>query len=297
MKNTTADLYDRVAAQSAAVVIRQYSTSFSLAVRLLAVEIRPHVANVYALVRIADEMVDGAAAAKIEVSAIGRQLDDLEAEVERAIKCGYSTNLIVHAFARTARAAGFGQELTRPFFSSMRSDLQPAAFTRESFEQYIYGSAEVIGLMCLRAFLIGQCDATGTYEALKDGARHLGAAFQKINFLRDLSMDFMVLGRSYFPDLVPDRLTDAQKDGLLDDIDRDLLISKAAISALPPGSRRAVALAHALFSELSRRTRRTPANDLLQRRIRVPNRVKLRLVVAAALTLVSFSRAETPADV
>jgi phytoene synthase len=281
---SSAELYDEVAAAAASVVIRRYSTSFAVASRLLRGPLRQHIENIYALVRIADEVVDGAAAAaRVDAAGVARQLDGLEAECLHALESGYSTNLVVHAFARTARAANFGPELSKPFFASMRSDLAPEPLGQHGFEQYIYGSAEVVGLMCLRAFLIGQPNPEAHYGQLQDGARRLGAAFQKINFLRDLSTDFHELKRSYFPGISPDQLTDAQKDLLLDDIDADLAISRRAIAQLPVSSRSAVLLAHSLFAELSRRARRTPAQELLHRRIRVPNPVKTRLAAAAIL--------------
>lgn len=284
MKSSATELYDKVAAESASVVIRRYSTSFALATRMLGGSIRQHVENVYALVRIADEVVDGGAAmASDGADAVLRQLDGLEAETERALACGYSTNLVVHAFAQTARRSGFGTELTRPFFSSMRADINPATYDQTRFEEYIYGSAEVVGLMCLHAFLVHEPQAATTYRRLEPGARHLGAAFQKVNFLRDLSADFRTLGRCYFPGIDPARLTDGQKNALLDDVDADLALSLPAIQELPASSRRAVALAHGLFAELSRRLRLTPAADLLQQRVRVPNPVKVRIAAGAAL--------------
>ncbi|HEY8295231.1 MAG TPA: squalene/phytoene synthase family protein [Micrococcaceae bacterium] len=278
------ELYDEVASAAASVVIRRYSTSFGLASRLLAPEVRQHVENIYAMVRIADEVVDGAAAsARVDTQGVALQLAKLEAECGHAVYCGYSTNLVVHAFAGTARDSGFGMELIEPFFASMRSDIEPVALTPDSFAEYIYGSAEVVGLMCLRAFLRDQPDAQSQYARLEDGARRLGAAFQKINFLRDMAVDFQDLDRRYFPGVDPAALSDAQKNSLLADIDADLAVSAAAIALLPANSRRAVGLAHALFAELSARAARTPASDLMRRRIRVPTLVKLRLAARALL--------------
>ena len=142
------NLYDRVAEETAGVVIRRYSTSFGLASRLLAPRVRQHVENVYALVRVADEIVDGGVTdAGLDTAAAGRYLDELEADTEQAMQHGYSANLIVHAFARTAREVGFGTELTRPFFHSMRMDLTDTEHDAASFDTYVYGSAEVVGPM------------------------------------------------------------------------------------------------------------------------------------------------------
>lgn len=277
-------LYDRVAEETASIVIRRYSTSFGLASRLLEKGVRQHVENIYALVRVADEIVDGPAAeAGLDAVGAARALNELEQETEEAMEHGFSANLVVHAFALTARETGFGSELTAPFFESMRTDLSATVHDKESFDRYVYGSAEVVGLMCLRAFLQGREPSVAERERLETGARALGAAFQKVNFLRDLAADFQSLGRSYFPDVRVDSFTEADKVRLLDDIDTDLRVSAAVIPDLPAGSRRAVALAQGLFAELAARLRATPANQLIAARVRVPNPIKLRIAAAAAL--------------
>jgi phytoene/squalene synthetase len=278
-------LYSEVAEQSASLVIRRYSTSFGMASRLLGRAVRQPVENIYALVRVADEIVDGGAdEAGVERQVAARLLNELERDVERSIEEGYSANLIVHAFARTARAAGFGTELTEPFFASMRMDLSQTEHDEQSFRDYVYGSAEVVGLMCLRVFV---SDAPRSYTdeelaTLEAGARALGAAFQKVNFLRDLQADVESLGRNYFPGVDVSTLTDEQKLELADDIDADLAVAAATLPLLPASSRRAVALAHGLFAELNRRIRRTPASTLITTRVRVPDPVKLRIAVGAA---------------
>lgn len=275
-------LYDRVAEETASVVIHRYSTSFGLASRLLGVEVRQHVENIYALVRVADEIVDGAAEESgLDTGAAGRALDELEAETDRAMATGFSTNLVVHAFALTAREVGFGTEYTAPFFESMRMDLTAKVHDPESFDRYVYGSAEVVGLMCLSAFLADQTVTDDERARFVTGARALGAAFQKVNFLRDLAADFETLGRSYFPGVDVDSFTEDDKIRLLDDIDHDLATSAAVVPDLPAHSRRAVALAQSLFAELSTRLRATPATQLVRARVRVPNPVKARLALAA----------------
>ena len=275
-------LYDRVAEETSSVVIRRYSTSFGLASRLLGPGVRQNIENIYALVRVADEIVDGAAEdAGLDVVGAGRVLNELEAETERAMEHGFSSNLVVHAFALTARQVSFGVELTAPFFESMRADLSAKVHDQASFERYVYGSAEVVGLMCLQAFLLGE-NVTDAAR-FETGARALGAAFQKVNFLRDLSADFETLGRSYFPDVAVDSFDEATKSRLLDDIDADLAVSAAVVPDLPRSSRRAVALAQSLFAELAMRLRATPATELIHTRVRVPNPVKARLALAAAM--------------
>ncbi len=273
------NLYDHVTQETASVVIRRYSTSFGLASRLLGPGVRQHVENIYAMVRIGDEIVDGGA--DIDAATARVELDRFEAEIERAIGSGFSTNLVAHAFAVTAREVGIGAELTGPFFASMRMDVEQTEHDQSSFETYVYGSAEVVGLMCLRAFLAAE--RPGDYERLTPGARALGAAFQKVNFLRDLAADYEALGRSYFPGVDVSNFDEATKVRLLDDIDADLAVSAAVVPQLPASSRRAVALAQSLFAELSRRLRATPAERLIRSRVRVPNPVKARLALAAAL--------------
>ena len=280
---TRDSLYDRVAEETAGIVIRRYSTSFGLASRLLGPSVRQHVENIYALVRIADEIVDGAAdAAGADIGTVGRILDELERDTDDAMRTGYSANLVVHAFALTARDTGFGTELTAPFFASMRADLSATEHDQASFETYVYGSAEVVGLMCLKAFLDGVNVTAADEATMVVGARRLGAAFQKVNFLRDLAADFEQLGRSYFPGVDVASFTEADKVRLLDDIDADLAVSASVIPLLPKSSRRAVALAQGLFAELSARLRATPADRLVRSRVRVPNPVKLRIAAVAA---------------
>lgn len=275
-------LYDRVADETASTVIRRYSTSFGLASRLLDAGVRQHVENIYALVRVADEIVDGGVTdAGLDSVHAARYLNEFEAETEAAMHSGYSTNLVVHAFARTAREVGFGTELTEPFFHSMRMDLTDTEHDQPSFDRYVYGSAEVVGLMCLRAFVQGMPIDAEQDERLVTGARALGAAFQKVNFLRDLAADFETLGRSYFPGIRVDSFTEEEKHRLLDDIDADLRTSAAVIPELPKGSRRAVALAQGLFGELSVRLRKTPASQLVRARVRVPDPVKARIALGA----------------
>lgn len=281
-------LYDRVSEQTASMIIREYSTSFGLAARLLGKGVRQDVENIYGLVRLADEIVDGVAAtAGVDEKEIRRLLDDLEKETEAAMERGYSTNLVVHAFALTARRTGIPVELTRPFFESMRVDITRVTHTPESFDLYVYGSAEVVGLMCLRAFLRGVPITAEQDARFVHGARKLGAAFQKVNFLRDLSADVDALGRSYFPGIAIATFTEEDKIRLVADIDADLAVSAAIVPDLPRTSRRAVALAQNLFAELNRRIERTPATELKHTRVSVPTFVKARLALAALMGRIS----------
>ncbi|PYY43454.1 phytoene/squalene synthase family protein [Curtobacterium sp. MCLR17_043] len=271
-------LYDATAEAASGVVIDRYSTSFGLASRMLARDTREHIRNVYALVRVADEVVDGPATeAGLDRELARTVLDELEADTERAIALGFSVNPVVHAFARTARVTGFGAELTAPFFASMRMDLDRTEHDDASFDAYVYGSAEVVGLMCLRAFVYRAGRPTFDQAELVAGARALGAAFQKVNFLRDLHADFEVLGRSYFPGVDIRSFDEATKDRLVADVQADLDHAARTIRLLPADARNAVGLAHALFQELNDRLARTPASRLVTTRVRVPNPVKVRL--------------------
>lgn len=271
-------LYDRTAQDAAATVIAGYSTSFSLACRLLGARPRPHVRNVYALVRVADEIVDGVAAeAGLSRDLARTVLDGLEAETLDAVDSGFSANLVVHAFAKTARESGIGADLIRSFFASMRTDLTTARHDRASHDEYVYGSAEVVGLMCLQVFInAGTQHPMSPTPELVDGARRLGAAFQDVNFLRDLDHDESALGRDYLGIAAGG----ATRDGVLDRIDADLAAAAATIPQLPADCRRAVTAAHDLFAELSARLR---ASGPGSGRVRVPDGVKARLAVRAWL--------------
>ncbi len=279
---TGLELYTLASEKAASAVIEAYSTSFGTAVSLLAPKYRQHVANIYALVRVADEVVDGSA---LEAKKAGGSvdpavaIDELEKEVYRSLRARYSTNLIVHAFAKTANEAGIGRDLIKPFFDSMRTDLWKTKHDQRSFEQYIFGSAEVIGLMCLKVFLIGENYSNPDIATMTNGAKALGAAFQKVNFLRDLAADNGGLGRSYFPGLDPKKLTNEKRDELVADIRKDLKVAAKSIRILPKGAQRAVGTAQILFQVLNDLISITPAEKLMTTRIRVPDWYKVVMVV------------------
>jgi phytoene synthase len=274
----TTTLYDETAAAAAASVIRAYSTSFGLATRLLGPRVRGHVRNVYALVRVADEVVDGAAeAAGVPLDEQRRVLDDLETETLAAMERGFSANLVVHAFALTARECGIAPVHVAPFFASMRTDLERSEHDKASHDDYVYGSAEVVGLMCLQVFVnAGTPSPRDPAPDLVTGARRLGAAFQDINFLRDHADDAGRLGRDYLG--VADGA--ARRREVLARIEADLDAAAATIPHLPADCRTAVATAHGLFASLAERLRRT---DELDTRVRVPDPVKAGIALRAAV--------------
>lgn len=254
------------------LLTKAYSTSFSMSMRLFPPEVRPHIYAIYGMVRIADEIVD---------TYTGKDqrelLDELEKEVKAATKRGYSTNPVVHSYARTAKQFDIPTALVTAFFKSMRMDLSPQNYTQSLYETYIYGSAEVVGLMSLKVFT----NDDRLYEKLERGARHLGAAYQKVNFLRDIQADAAELGRWYFPFSSFETFDDTARDRIIKDIEKDFTQARKAIAKLPESSRRSVALSMAYYELLLKKIRRTPARILKTRRIRINNLKKLQLLVAA----------------
>ena len=281
---TGLSLYTEAAERASAEVIAAYSTSFGWASKLLGKAEQQPVRNIYALVRVADEIVDGAADEAHDNPS--KLLDELEAETYRALESGFSTNLVVHAFAHTAREAGIKRDIIEPFFHSMRMDLTEREHDQKSFDTYVYGSAEVVGLMCLKVFMIGREYSKEERVTLIAGARALGAAFQKVNFLRDLSADFKKLGRSYFPNVNVENFDAPTQMRLIDDIDADLEVSAKTLPLLSPGSRKAVAAAQMFFAALNERIRNTPAEVLIETRISVPNSQKLVILAKALLGVI-----------
>ncbi len=282
MATTGTALYDRTASRASRAVLRGYSTSFGLGARLLGPGARADIEAVYALVRIADEIVDTRRGPDA-----GPLLDELEQQVARALTSGWSTNLVVHAFARTARRVGIGPAQIDPFFASMRMDLTVRVHDQESYERYVYGSAEVVGLMCLAVFLNadrrpGEPVRQAPPEVAA-GARALGAAFQKVNFLRDLAEDSAGLGRSYFPGVTAQTLDGPTLDALLAEIGRDAATARAALPYLPTRARLAVGATLGLYDRLATELAATPPEDLLSRRVRVGTPAKVAVMARSVL--------------
>ncbi|MDX2358221.1 phytoene/squalene synthase family protein [Dietzia sp. PP-33] len=268
--------FTEAARKCSEVILRRYSTSFALACRLLAPATRPHVAAVYAWARVGDEVVDGA----MDDPVAARELiDDARRRTHRAVERGLDPDPVTHAFADTARRFGIGARLIDPFYDSMEADLEVTEHTEESLRRYIHGSAEVIGEMCLRTFAGG---GLGDDDELAAGARALGSAFQKVNFLRDIREDSLELGRNYLPGRDPRALTDTDVRELADDVDADLRVARAAIDRIPGRDRLAVLAAHDLFAELNDRLRAAGAAGVSAGRVRVPNPVKLAVIGRAA---------------
>lgn len=242
--------------------------------RLLDASLRPHIAAIYALVRVGDEIVD-----TYRGKDIPSQLDTLEQETKRALASGYSANIIVHAFALTAREFDIPASYVTAFFKSMRDDISRTAYTQKQYETYIYGSAEVVGLMCLRVF------APDHFEAFESGARRLGAGYQKVNFLRDIAADHHELGRWYFPTGSYATFNDVAKKRLVAEIKKDFAAGQKAALKLPASSRYAVLLSVAYYSQLLKKVEKTHVETLKVKRVRVNDLTKLILFMKARLHL------------
>ena len=285
--------YDDAARAASETVIASYSTSFSLAVRLLPPAQRADVRAVYGLVRLADEIVDGALD-DVDPAARAALLDDLEDEVARARARGCSTNLVVHAFTLAAARCSIGDDLTGPFFDAMRTDLVRDAHDAASLATYVHGSAEVVGLMCLQIFAadLPTPERTRLVRDAAPGACALGSAFQKVNFLRDLAEDSGTLGRAYFPGLDDHELTEERKIELVADIRQDLADAREVIALLPISARIGVLAAAELFRELTDRIDALPAAELSERRVSVPGPTKAVLLARAAATAPRLTRSK-----
>lgn len=271
--------YDQAASRAAAQVMGQYSTSFSLATRLLRGRVREDIRHLYAVVRIADELVDGTAdQARIDAAAA---LDAYEAAILAAPEKRLHTDPVVHSYAITARRCGFQRGHLVAFFDSMRADLTQREYSASELAEYIYGSAEVIGLLCVQVFLAEETVSAADRATMDRGARHLGSAFQKINFLRDLGEDSSILGRAYFPEAAGGELSEAAKSALIAEIRRELAAADEAIHLLPLSARVGVRAAADIFAELTNRIAATPAAELKTTRISVPNRTKAWLAARA----------------
>ena len=267
--------YDRMAFRAARQVIASYSTSFGLATRMLGKQQRTDISNLYAMVRIADEIVDGTTkAAGLDIPATTTLLAEYEHQVLAAPLRRFHPDPILHAYAITARRCKFDPEHIRAFFTSMRTDLQKSMHDAASYQNYIYGSAEVIGLLCVSVFLAGHTVETCHHARIATGAQALGAAFQKINFLRDYAEDHATLGRQYF---APE-LTEATKKALIADIRTDLATAETAIALLPPSSRTGVQLATRFFTELTNQLDHTDTRAIRNTRVRLSPTTRARII-------------------
>jgi len=262
--------YTQTSYKLARTVTLNYSTSFSKSSQLFSGDIRNHIYAIYGLVRVADEVVDTYKGKdKAEV------IKDLETQTLQSLKTGFSPNPLVHAFVTTAKRYGIKKGLIQSFFKSMQMDIEPQTYTPKLYADYIYGSAEVIGLMCLKVF----CDSETQYKKFETGAKALGSAYQKVNFLRDIKADYDERGRTYFPGISFDTFSDAQKDAIIKDIKKDFKTAQPAVAGLPKNSRAAVALSFAYYRELLNKLQQTSADKIKNGRVRVNGTKKLQLLI------------------
>ncbi len=266
MKN----LFDQTCRECASLITRRYSTSFSMGIRAFSRPMRAPIYAIYGYVRFADEIVD-------TFHGFPRKelLEQFRADTWRAIDEGISLNPVLQAFQETVNRYRIDRSLIAAFLDSMAMDLAQDRHGRESFDAYIFGSAEVVGLMCLRVFVEGD---DRMYETLKEPARRLGAAFQKVNFLRDMRSDFEERGRVYFPDLKAFTLDEEIKVRIEEEVDADFRAAKEGIRGLPEGARFGVWLAYRFYNQLFARIRRSSPEHIRQNRIRVPNWNKFLLI-------------------
>lgn len=264
-------LYDEVSLKCSKELTKKYSTSFSLGIRLLGNKLRNPIYSVYGFVRLADEIVDS-----FHNYNKRELLEDFEKETFAAIENKISLNPILNSFQQTVNNYEISHEHIKCFLESMYMDLNKNAYTQEQYEKYILGSAEVVGLMCLKVFCENDCDK---YNNLKPYAQKLGSAFQKINFLRDINQDFNELGRVYFPGVDFEELNAETKKNIESDIKNDFDIAYKGIVKLPKQARMGVYLAYIYYLQLFKKIQATDYSRIMQERIRVPNKRKATLLI------------------
>jgi phytoene synthase len=268
-------IFHEVSQACSKVTTERYSTSFSSAIRLLDTSIQTPIYNIYGFVRFADEIVD-----TFHDHDKDHLLAQFKKETYDAIERGISLNPILHSFQLTVNKYNIDPALIEAFFRSMEFDLDKNAYDQVGYEEYIYGSAEVVGLMCLYVFCDGN---TIEYEKLKPHARSLGAAFQKVNFLRDVKADFLHLNRVYFPGVDFNHFTPAMKQQIEDDIAKDFQHAYEGIIKLPLKARFGVYLAYKYYMSLFRKIKKVQPQRILEERIRIPNYAKAWVATKAVI--------------
>lgn len=268
-------LFDDISQKSSKLVTNKYSTSFSLGILFLNQKIRNDIYGIYGFVRFADEIVDTFHDYDQEYL-----LGQFEYDLYNAIEHKISLNPILNSFQKVVHEYSIDKDLIHKFLESMAMDLNKVKYNKASYEDYILGSAEVVGLMCLKVFTNGDAKS---YEHLKPYAMRLGAAFQKVNFLRDLKDDYEDLGRSYFPTVDLSNFSKLDKAKIEEEIAEDFRVALEGIKMLPKNSRQGVYLAYFYYQKLFKKIKRTPAHQVLQERIRIPNLRKLGLMLQSVV--------------
>jgi 15-cis-phytoene synthase len=269
------EVFHNVSRLCSKITTEQYSTSFSSAIRLLHHDLRMPIYNLYGFVRFADEIVDtfhGFEKAQL--------LQQFKQETFDSISRGISLNPILHSFQMTVNEYNIPLHLVESFFRSMEMDLDKTTYNSEGYREYIYGSAEVVGLMCLYVFCEGNMQQ---YEKLKPGAQSLGAAFQKVNFLRDMKADYQHLGRTYFPGVDFMNFTQHNKKKVEEDIAADFAHAYESILQLPPKARFGVYVAYKYYNSLFKKIKKTKPANILEQRIRIPAYGKAFILAKAGL--------------
>ena len=266
------ELFDTVSNDCSKLVTEKYSTSFSMAVNTLSPKIRTDIYNIYGFVRFADEIVDTFHDYDKELL-----MTHFERDYYMAKELGISLNPILNSFQQTVNRYNIPDEMVQAFLKSMKADLYKTVYsTKEEYDEYIYGSADVVGLMCLKVFVNGD-DAQ--FDELKDAAMRLGSAFQKVNFLRDLKDDYEVLNRSYFPNIDLGKLNTASKQLIIDEIkaDFDFAFSKGILK-LPVEAKFGVYMAYRYYRRLLKKLDNVPSEKIMDTRIRISDPMKINLL-------------------
>lgn len=268
-------LYQQVSFSCSKVITERYSTSFSLGIKAFDKRFRDPIYAIYGFVRLADEVVDTFHEYQKEIL-----IDEFYQDTYRAIANGISLNPVLNSFQEVVNRYNIEPELIDAFIESMKMDLSNQRYSQSKYKAYIYGSAEVVGLMCLAVF----CETdTGLYKELKSGAMRLGSAFQKVNFLRDMKADFEERGRTYFPGKDFLKFNDVDKKEIEQDIKEDFDVALSAIKRLPAGTRLGVYIAYRYYMELFRKISNARAIDVIGYRIRVNDTRKAWLFAKATL--------------
>ena len=257
------------------IVTQRYSTSFASAIRMLHKDLRTPIFNIYGFVRFADEIVDTFHDHDKE-----ELLEQFKAETYDSIKRGISLNPVLNSFQRTVNQYNIDLKLVDAFFRSMEMDLSKKVYDVLGYEEYIYGSAEVVGLMCLYVFCEGD---KALYEKLEPSARSLGAAFQKVNFLRDIKADYAGLSRTYFPGCDFNNFTEREKRQIEEDIAADFRAAFEGIKQLPLKARFGVYVAYKYYLSLFKKIKRLKPSSILESRIRIPDFLKAYIVFRAGV--------------
>ena len=261
------ELYHKISVDASKNVTQLYSTSFSMGIKLLDKNIHDAIFSIYGFVRLADEIVD-----TFHDYPKSEMLQEFKEETYKALDRKISVNPILHAFQMVVNKYSIDKDLIDKFLLSMEQDLNDIQYSSAGYKEYIVGSAEVVGLMCLKVFVNGDNDL---YFKLEEPARKLGAAFQKINFLRDVKADYQELGRTYFPGVDLEKFTPYEKLKIEDDIQNDFECALEGIIKLPSSSRLGVYVAYRYYFSLFKKIKKVSSDRLMEERIRVPNTKKL----------------------